>query len=85
MLPRQASEASARGARSAGKRLKEGVAAFRAGDKAGDRARVVEAALLGKDGFVDRIRGKMADAIGSVTKPFDPDELISTIKRCLDE
>lgn len=40
--------------------------------------------LSGKDGFFDRIRGKMVGAKGYVTKPFDPDELIETIRRCLD-
>ncbi len=41
--------------------------------------------LSGKDGFFDRIRGKMAGARGYVTKPFDPDELTGTIERCLTE
>ena len=39
--------------------------------------------LSGKDGFFDRIRGKLAGATGYLTKPFDPDDLIETIERCL--
>ncbi len=40
--------------------------------------------LSGKDGFFDRIRGRMVGAKDYVTKPFDPDELIGTIRRCMD-
>ena len=40
--------------------------------------------LSGKDGFFDRIRGKLAGAKGYVTKPFDPSDLTETIKRCLE-
>lgn len=39
--------------------------------------------LSGKDGFFDRIRGKMAGASGYLTKPFDPADLLETIQRCL--
>ena len=37
--------------------------------------------LSGKDGFFDRMRGKLAGAKDYVTKPFETDVLISTIER----
>lgn len=35
--------------------------------------------LSGKDGLVDRVRGKMAGAIDYMTKPFVPEELVAVV------
>ena len=35
--------------------------------------------LSGKDGFFDKVKGKMAGASNYITKPFDPNELIKTV------
>jgi twitching motility two-component system response regulator PilG len=37
--------------------------------------------LSGKDGLFDRVRGKLAGCNDYVTKPFDPDALLKTIKK----
>lgn len=39
--------------------------------------------LSGKDGLFDKVRGKMAGCNDYVTKPFDPDGLLKTIKKYL--
>ncbi len=40
--------------------------------------------LSGKDGFFDKIRGKLAGSTAYVTKPFNPDELLNVVeKHCL--
>jgi twitching motility two-component system response regulator PilG len=39
--------------------------------------------LSGKDGLFDKVRGKLAGCNDYVTKPFDPDSLLKTIKRYL--
>lgn len=39
--------------------------------------------LSGKDGIFDRVRGKLAGCNDYVTKPFDPDGLLKTIKKYL--
>lgn len=36
--------------------------------------------ISGKDGFFDKVRGKMAGASGYVTKPFGPDALIKALE-----
>lgn len=37
--------------------------------------------LSGKDGIFDKVRGKLAGCNDYVTKPFDPDALLKTIKK----
>lgn len=37
--------------------------------------------LSGKDGLFDKVRGKLAGCNDYVTKPFDPDNLLKTIKK----
>lgn len=37
--------------------------------------------LSGKDGFFDKMRGRMAGSTEYLTKPFDPDTLIKTVAR----
>jgi len=39
--------------------------------------------LSGKDGLFDRVRGKLAGCNDYVTKPFDPDNLLKTLKKYL--
>jgi twitching motility two-component system response regulator PilG len=39
--------------------------------------------LSGKDSLVDRMRGKLAGSTHYLSKPFDPAELVWTVKRCL--
>jgi twitching motility two-component system response regulator PilG len=39
--------------------------------------------LSGKDGFFDKVRGKMVGASNYITKPFDPNELTKTIAKFL--
>jgi twitching motility two-component system response regulator PilG len=39
--------------------------------------------LSGKDSFVDRVRGKLAGSTDYLSKPFDPAELVWTVKRYL--
>jgi twitching motility two-component system response regulator PilG len=40
--------------------------------------------LSGKDGFFDKIRGRMAGSTQYVTKPFKPDALLQVVKKhCL--
>ncbi len=35
--------------------------------------------ISGKDGFFDKVRGRMAGTTGYITKPFGPDTLMRTI------
>jgi twitching motility two-component system response regulator PilG len=37
--------------------------------------------LTGKDGFFDKVRGKLAGAAEYITKPFQPSHLIETVRR----
>ncbi len=37
--------------------------------------------LSGKDGFFDKVRGRMAGSTDYITKPFEPQELVKTVKR----
>jgi twitching motility two-component system response regulator PilG len=39
--------------------------------------------LSGKDSMVDRVRGRMAGSTDYISKPFDPAELVWTVKRYL--
>jgi twitching motility two-component system response regulator PilG len=39
--------------------------------------------LSGKDGFFDKVRGKMVGASNYITKPFDPAELAKSIAKFL--
>jgi twitching motility two-component system response regulator PilG len=39
--------------------------------------------LSGKDSVVDRVRGKLAGSTDYISKPFDPAELVWTVKRYL--
>lgn len=39
--------------------------------------------LTGKDGFIDRMRGRMAGSSEYLTKPFESQELIQTVKKYL--
>ena len=37
--------------------------------------------LTGKDGFLDRIRARMAGATDYLTKPFGPNELLTLVEK----
>jgi CheY-like chemotaxis protein len=37
--------------------------------------------LTGKDGFMDKVRGKMVGSAGYLTKPFKPDELVQMVEQ----
>ena len=37
--------------------------------------------LSGRDGFFDKVRGKLAGSTQYVTKPFDPAQLVKTVNR----
>jgi twitching motility two-component system response regulator PilG len=39
--------------------------------------------ISGKDGFFDKVRGKMAGATGYVTKPFGPETLMKALEMYL--
>ncbi|MBX7173422.1 MAG: response regulator [Pyrinomonadaceae bacterium] len=39
--------------------------------------------ISGKDGFFDKVRGRMAGSTGYITKPFGPDTLMKTIETYL--
>jgi twitching motility two-component system response regulator PilG len=39
--------------------------------------------ISGKDGFFDKVRGRMAGASGYITKPFGPETLMKTVESCL--
>jgi twitching motility two-component system response regulator PilG len=39
--------------------------------------------ISGKDGFFDKVRGRMAGSSGYITKPFGPDTLMKTIESYL--
>jgi twitching motility two-component system response regulator PilG len=39
--------------------------------------------LSGKDSLIDRVRGKLAGSTDYLSKPFDPAELVWTVKRYL--
>jgi twitching motility two-component system response regulator PilG len=39
--------------------------------------------LSGKDGFFDRVRGKLVGCSDYITKPFDPENLVATVERFL--
>jgi twitching motility two-component system response regulator PilG len=39
--------------------------------------------LSGKDGFFDRVRGKLVGCSDYITKPFDPEHLVATVERFL--
>jgi twitching motility two-component system response regulator PilG len=39
--------------------------------------------ISGKDGFFDKVRGRMAGSSGYITKPFGPDTLMKTIETYL--
>jgi twitching motility two-component system response regulator PilG len=39
--------------------------------------------LTGRDGFFDRVRGKLAGSTQYVTKPFDPAKLLAAVKKHL--
>jgi twitching motility two-component system response regulator PilG len=36
--------------------------------------------ISGKDGFFDKVRGRMAGTTGYITKPFGPETLMKTIE-----
>ncbi|MCU0238530.1 MAG: response regulator [Pyrinomonadaceae bacterium] len=36
--------------------------------------------ISGKDGFFDKVRGRMAGSSGYITKPFGPDTLMKTLE-----
>jgi twitching motility two-component system response regulator PilG len=40
--------------------------------------------LSGKDGFIDRVKGRMAGMSDCITKPFDPFELVRMVNQYLD-
>ena len=37
--------------------------------------------LTSKDGFIDKIRGKMAGSTQYITKPFEPKELLAIVRK----
>jgi twitching motility two-component system response regulator PilG len=37
--------------------------------------------LSGRDGFFDKVRGKLAGSTQYVTKPFDPAQLVKTVSK----
>ena len=37
--------------------------------------------LTGKDGFIDKVRGRMAGSTGYITKPFEPDTLLQAVEK----
>jgi twitching motility two-component system response regulator PilG len=37
--------------------------------------------LSGKDGFFDKVRGRMAGSTEYITKPFEPDALVRTVEK----
>jgi twitching motility two-component system response regulator PilG len=37
--------------------------------------------LSGKDGFFDKVRGRMVGSTGYITKPFDPDTLLRAVEK----
>ena len=39
--------------------------------------------LSGKDGFFDKVRGRMVGATDYITKPFEPQELVKVVRRHL--
>ena len=39
--------------------------------------------LSGKDGFFDKVRGRLAGSTGYITKPFQPNELTETVEKHL--
>jgi twitching motility two-component system response regulator PilG len=39
--------------------------------------------ISGKDGFFDKVRGKMAGTTGYVTKPFGPETLMKALETYL--
>lgn len=50
--------------------------------RADDRTRRIPVVMLsGKDGFFDKVRGRMAGAVDYITKPFEPALLVEMIAR----
>jgi len=41
--------------------------------------------ISGKDGFFDKVRGRMAGTTGYITKPFGPETLMKTVETYLAE
>jgi DNA-binding response OmpR family regulator len=41
--------------------------------------------VSGHDGFVDRVRGRLAGATGYITKPFEMPELVARVRQLADE
>jgi twitching motility two-component system response regulator PilG len=39
--------------------------------------------ISGKDGFFDKVRGRMAGATGYITKPFGPETLMKAVEHYL--
>ncbi|MBI3978459.1 MAG: response regulator [Chloroflexi bacterium] len=39
--------------------------------------------LTGKNGFFDRVRGKLAGSTAYLTKPFDPQQLLTVVRKHL--
>jgi twitching motility two-component system response regulator PilG len=39
--------------------------------------------ISGKDGFFDKVRGRMAGTTGYITKPFGPETLMKTVETYL--
>jgi DNA-binding response OmpR family regulator len=53
-----------------------------------DRPEFRETPILlvsGHDGFVDRVRGRLAGATGYITKPFEMAELVARVRQLADE
>jgi twitching motility two-component system response regulator PilG len=46
-----------------------------------DTAHIPVVMLSGKDGFFDKIRGRMAGSTKYVTKPFKPDALLEVVQK----